>query len=72
MSFFLLSDGKHCDSRDRFCFCLCNSTNYDAVSTISINKYLLNEKITKGFSVKEKTKRDIAGFSRMNYSCVLF
>lgn len=57
---FVFCDGKHCDSRDCFVFIFvivlwcCVHNQYQ--------HYLLNEKIAKDFSVKEKTKRDIAGW----------
>lgn len=50
----------------------CNSTNHGAASTINIKKYLLRENtVSKGLTVKERTKQDTAGCSRMSYDCVL-
>lgn len=72
MSVFLLNDGKHCDSRPCLFVCFCNSTNHGAVFTSSSNKYLLSEKTSKGLAVKEKTKQDTAGCSRMSFHSVLF
>ena len=51
--------------------CLYNSTN-SAVSTVSIRKYLSEKIESQGLRVKDKTKQDVVGCSRMSYHYVLF
>lgn len=50
---------------------LYNSTN-SAVSAISIHKYLSEKIESQGLRVKEKTKQDVVGCSRMSYHYALF
>ena len=51
--------------------CLYNSTN-SAVSTISIHKYLSEKIESQCLRIKDKTKQDVVGCSRMSYHYVLF
>lgn len=50
---------------------LYNSTN-SAVSAVSIHKYLSEKVESQGLRVKEKTKQDVVGCSRMSYHYVFF